>query len=95
MQRPRALLYCQVSDLHKISYKIYVLHGLLRVQNAAGLSLPLSERPVEAEVSEQDLFLWHSKAKTQAKAVGTAFEDADGGPSPEDLLVLCSLSCLM
>ena len=66
---------------------------MLRVQFAAGLALPLSERPVAAEVSKQDLFVWHAKAEVQAKAVGTAFEEADGGPSAEDLLVLCSFSC--
>lgn len=57
------------------------------VQVGTGLLLPLSERPIQAEVSLQDLLTWHSTAEAQAKAIGAAFEKEDGGPSAEDLLV--------
>ncbi|DBA79396.1 TPA: hypothetical protein ACH3X2_000042 [Trebouxia sp. C0005] len=49
--------------------------------------LPLSERPVQARVSADDLFAWHATAIAQADAVGSAFADADGGPSSEDLKI--------
>jgi len=49
--------------------------------------LPLSEQPVQARVSADVLFAWHATAIAQADAVGSAFADADGGPSSEDLKV--------
>lgn len=55
--------------------------------HAAGPVLPLSERPVQSRVSKDDLLAWHAAALAQAEAVGSAFEDADGGPSAEDLKV--------
>ncbi|KAL3134001.1 hypothetical protein ABBQ32_008440 [Trebouxia sp. C0010 RCD-2024] len=53
----------------------------------SGLLLPLNERPIQAEVSLQDLFAWHLTAEAQAKAVGAAFVEEDDGPSAEDLLI--------
>ena len=52
-----------------------------------GPQLPLSERPIQAEVRLQDLFRWHSTAEAQAKAIGATFAKEDDGPSAEDLLV--------
>ncbi len=49
--------------------------------------LPLSERPVQARVRQDDLLAWHATAVAQAEAVGSAFADADGGPSAQDLQV--------
>ena len=49
--------------------------------------MPLSERPVQSRVSKDDLLAWHAAALAQAEAVGSAFEDADGGPSAADLKV--------
>ena len=51
---------------------------------------PLSERPIQAEVSQQDLFAWQSQATVQAEAIGTTFVAVDDGPSAEDLLVRLS-----
>lgn len=62
----------------------------MKVQHVTGLLLPLNERPIQAEVSLQDLFAWHLTAEAQAKAVGAAFVEEDDGPSAEDLLV-CAL----
>ena len=59
----------------------------VKLQHVTGLLLPLSERPIQAEVSLQDLVTWHSTAQAQAKAVGAAFVEEDDGPSAEDLLV--------
>ena len=59
----------------------------MKLQIGAGPQLPLSERPIQAEVSLQDLFNWHSTAEAQAKAIGAAFVEEDDGPSAEDLLV--------
>jgi hypothetical protein len=42
---------------------------------------------VQARVSADVLFAWHATAIAQADAVGSAFADADGGPSSEDLKV--------
>ncbi|KAL3143558.1 hypothetical protein ABBQ38_002356 [Trebouxia sp. C0009 RCD-2024] len=53
----------------------------------SGLLLPLSERPIQAEVSLQDLFAWHLTAAAETKAVGAAFVEEDDGPSAEDLLI--------
>ncbi len=71
---------------------------LKALQSVAGPVLPLSERPVQARVSADDLFAWHATAIAQADAVGSAFADADGGPSAEDLkvcpaLCVCTTSC--
>lgn len=55
--------------------------------HAAGPVLPLSERPVQSRVSKDDLLAWHAAALAQAEAVGSAFEDADGGPSADNLKV--------
>lgn len=57
-----------------------------KLQIDTGPQLPLSERPIQAEVSLQELLRWHSTAEAQAKAIGAAFAE-DDGPSPEDLLV--------
>ena len=62
---------------------------LKALQSAAGPVLPLCERSVQATVSADDLFTWHATAIAQADAVGSAFADADGGPSSEDLKVPC------
>lgn len=59
----------------------------MKLQRVAGLLLPLSERPIQAEVSLQDLFAWHLTAAAETKAVGAAFVEEDDGPSAEDLLV--------
>ena len=59
----------------------------VKLQHVTGLLLPLSERPIQAEVGLQDLFTWHSTAEAQAKAVGATFVEEDDGPSAEDLLV--------
>ena len=59
----------------------------------SGPVLPLSERPVQARVSADVLFAWHATATAQADAVGSAFADADGGPSSEDLKV-CPGFCM-
>ena len=58
-----------------------------KLQIDTGPQLPLSERPIQAEVSLQELLRWHSTAEAQAKAIGAAFAEEDDGPSPEDLLV--------
>ncbi len=42
---------------------------------------------MQARVSADVLFAWHATAIAQADAVGSAFADADGGPSSEDLKV--------
>lgn len=49
--------------------------------------MPLSERPVQARVGADVLFAWQATAIAQADAVGSAFADADGGPSSEDLKI--------
>lgn len=59
----------------------------MKLQFDTGPQLPLSERPIQAEVSLQDLFRWHFTAEAQAKAIGAAFVQEDDGPSAEDLLV--------
>ena len=53
----------------------------------AGPVLPLSERPVQARVSQDALLAWHQSAIAHAEAIGSAFANADGGPSAEDLQV--------
>ena len=60
---------------------------LKALQSLAGPVLPLSEQPVQARVSADVLFAWHATAIAQADAIGSAFADADGGPSSEDLKV--------
>lgn len=60
----------------------------MKLQIDTGPQLPLSECPIQTEVSIQDLFRWHSTAEAQAKAIGAAFVEEDDGPSAEDLLVL-------
>ena len=59
----------------------------MKMQNDTGPLLPLSERPIQSEVSLQDLFRWHSTAAAQAEAIGATFVKEDDGPSVEDLLV--------
>ncbi|DBB17116.1 TPA: hypothetical protein ACH3X3_014196 [Trebouxia sp. C0006] len=60
---------------------------LIRLHIREGPVLPLSEQPVQARVSADVLFAWHATAIAQADAVGSAFADADGGPSSEDLKI--------
>lgn len=59
----------------------------MKLRIGTGPLLPLSERPIQTEVSLQDLFKWHSTAAAQAEAIGAAFVQEDDGPSAEDLLV--------
>lgn len=59
----------------------------MKLQNDTGPLLPLSERPIQTEVSLQDLFTWHLTAAAEAKAIGATCVKEDDGPSVEDLLV--------
>ena len=79
--------------MHAIFLIVRPCTPLKALQSVAGPVLPLSERPVQARVGADVLFAWQATAIAQADAVGSAFADADGGPSSEDLKV-CPVLCM-